>query len=75
MFSDYFAGVGQAIVSAGIDLSPYRSHKECLPPNECTSIFLALVSFAEFRKIIKNNSVKKMIQVIQWDMMNYQQIC
>ena len=54
MFSDYFAGVGQAIVSAGIDLSPYRLHKEYLPPNECTSIFLALVSFAEFHKIIKN---------------------
>ena len=54
MFSDYFAGVGQAIVSAGIDLSPYRSHKEYLPPNECTSIFLAPVSFAEFHKIIKN---------------------
>ena len=62
MFSDYFAGVGQAIVSAGIDLSPYRSHKEYLPPYECTSIFLAHVSFAEFHKIIKNikngNSVK-----------------
>ena len=24
MFSDYFAGIGQAIVSAGIDLSPCR---------------------------------------------------
>ena len=46
MFSDYFAGVGQAIVSAGIDLSPYRSHKEYLPQNECTSIFLAPVSLA-----------------------------
>ena len=54
IFSDYFATVGQAIVSAGIDLSPYRSHKEYLPPNECTSIFLAPVSFAEFHMIIKN---------------------
>ena len=56
MFRDYFADVGQAIVSARIDFSPYRSHKEYLPPppNECTSIFLVPVSFAEFHKIIKN---------------------
>ena len=54
IFSNYFAGVSQSFVSAGIDLSPSRSHKQYLPPTESTSIFLAPVSFAEFQKIIKN---------------------
>ena len=52
MLSDYLAGIGQSIVSAGIDLSPCRSHKQYFPPpNEYTGIFLAPVSFAEFQKI------------------------
>ena len=54
MFSDYFTGVGRSIIAAGIDSSPCRSHKQYLPPTECTSIFLAPVGSAEFQKIIKN---------------------
>ena len=70
MFSDYFASVGKSVVSAGIDLSSCRSYKQYLPSNECTNIFLAPVSFAEFHKVIKNIKT-----VNQWDMMNHQQIC
>ena len=54
MFSDHFAGVGQSNVSAGIDWSPCRSHKQYLPPTESTNIFWAPASFAESQKIIKN---------------------
>ena len=54
MFSDYFIGVEESIVSTQIDFSSCRMHKRYFLPSEGTSIFLAPVSLAEFHKATKN---------------------